>query len=466
MTSMSVSASAEIAASVSSGALAHNCGLPNPQVNSMRLAPVHCALLELGQAAVQHTVHHTDEFQRLIAYILEEADGRDRREPWMNRPGVARPVPKLRVALEEAFGKYGDLQWFKLNKTTNRAGQPLLGLFPRMAASISRIAAAEFGSIVAALIKDDPDAALLRMLHKCDGKVGAAGVQLFSRLAYSFRRDVYFVITGEWGERSGALKYIDNDLRRYIAVCQRLRDACDNVDISSDIRGTVFLNVIDEPKPDPALLEAIGRVIGPTLARYAVLEPGEAYVASDGDGQDASPLEFAAATIRARRGDKKLRTALRKIYTDQCAITGSCPVDLLEVAYVVSFPSSGAGGAGGVGVHSPENAILLRSDLHTLWDLNLIAIDPKKMKIAVSVSLGGSKYEKIAGRGLVARGDGSKVNGKALQERWEAFCADTATPSEKKTRKRTSARAEGSRAHDAVVEIEVKPTRDCEEAEV
>lgn len=441
-------------------ALATNGGLSNPAINAMRLAPVHEVLRELGAAAVQHTVQHTDAFQKLIAYILEEADGRDRREPWMNRPGVARPVPKLRVALEDAFGKYGDLQWFKLNKTTNRAGQPLLGLFPRMAASVSRINAHEFGLIVKALIADDCDAALLKLLHRTEGKIGAAGVQLFSRLAYAFRRDLYFVITGEWGERSGALKYIDSDLRRYIAVCQRLREACDRVDISEDIRGTVFLHVMEQPKPDAQLMEAMGAVIGPTLARYAVLEPAEAYEGGDEDDQSASPLEFASATIRARRGDKKLRTHLRKIYNDQCAITGECPADLLEVAYIVPFPSGGLSG----GVHSPENAILLRSDLHTLWDLNLIAIDPESIRLVVAERLSKTRYAKVAGRKLLARADGSKVNEKAVRERWEAFRADmksaNVNDSSKKSR---SSRAEGSRADRKVVEIDVNYKSEEEE---
>jgi hypothetical protein len=269
-------------------------------------------------------------------------------------------------------------------------------------------------------------------------------VQLFSRLTYAFRRDLYFVITGAWGERSGALKYIDNDLRRYIAVCRRLREACDRVDISADIRGTVFVHVMEQTKPDSQLMEAMGAVIGPALARYAVLEPAEAYDGGDEDEKSSSPLEFASGTIRARRGEKKLRGQLRKMYNDQCAITGECPADLLEVAYIVPFPG------GGLSVHAPENALLLRSDLHTLWDLNLIAIDPDTMRLVVADRLAGSRYAKIAGRRLLARAEGAapkQVNEKALRERWEAFRADAQAANEtKKVKPKRSARAEGSRA--------------------
>jgi len=107
-------------------------------IEQIRNNPLPTVLFDLGRAAIQINVHQTPEFKKLISYLMETADGRDRREPWTQRPGVARPVPKLRVAVDACFDMYGDLQWFKLNKTTNKSGQPLLGMFPRMAASIAR----------------------------------------------------------------------------------------------------------------------------------------------------------------------------------------------------------------------------------------------------------------------------------------------------------------------------------------
>ncbi len=412
--------------------MASNRELPNTLINAIELNPVHSVLFELGQAAVQQNVHNTEGFQKLIAYIIELADGRDRREPWTNRPGVARPLPKLRVALENAFGTYGDLQWFKVNKNTNRSGQPLLGLFPRMAASISRIDSVDFGAIIKALVSSSPDTALVRMLHGRDGKIGAAGVQMFSRLAFAFRRDLYFVINGTWGESSGVLKYINNDLRRYVAVCQRLREVCEGLRINADIAGSVFLHLMEQDKPDVELTRALGKAIGPTLARYALLESGDAYEPKTGeDDQSANPLEFATSMIRGRRGDRKLRLALRKLYNDHCAISGSCLADLLEVAYIVPFPSGQ--------VHSPSNAILLRSDLHTLWDLNQIGIDPETMQLVVSPRLAESKYGKLAGRELLERSDKSQVDRNALLERWQAFNADMDAMTAK-----AAARQEGS----------------------
>ncbi len=391
-----------------------NCELPGDVVQFIRKNPIHTVLFDFGHAAVQYNMHCTNEFKKLVAYVMELADGRDRREPWVNRANVARPVPKLRVAIDDCFAQYGDLQWFKLNKTTNQSGLPLTGLFPRMAASLARVDAGDFGRIVQALVSSNPDTALLRLFQENSGTVKAVGVELFSRLAFAFRRDLYFVIPREWGESSGALKFIDRDLRRYCAMCRTIRSVCDQLGLNSEIRGSIFMELLDKDPPPQELQIALGKAIGPTLARFAVLEPTDAFDATaSGDDQIASPVEFAAKTIRARRGDRKLRNELLKAYGDKCAVSGKCPRDLLEVAYIVPFPSGH--------LHSVQNALLLRSDLHTLWDLNMIGVEPETMKIHIAPQLKETTYEQLAGRTLVSRRDGLTASQRALAERWEVF---------------------------------------------
>ena len=154
-------------------------------MDQLRNAPIHGALTELSQAARESKILATAEFKKLVAYLLEQADGRDRREPWTARPGVARPIPKLRVQIEKCFGVYADVHWYTLNKTTNSSGLPLTGLFPRMAASLWRIRNDDFGAMVKALLSSAPDAALLRLLHERGGKIKGMGVEVFSRLAFA-----------------------------------------------------------------------------------------------------------------------------------------------------------------------------------------------------------------------------------------------------------------------------------------
>lgn len=395
----------------------YDCNLSCDVIDHLRRHPIHSVLREMGAAALEFNVHRTDEFKKLVAYILELADGRDRREPWITQPGIARPVPKLRLAVDAAFKDFAELQWFKLNRNTNNAGVPLYGLFPRMSAAVARLELKDFGAIVAALVSGAPDAALLRILHPTGGKIKGMGLELFSRLAYAFRNDLYFVLPAEWAERSGSLKYIGNDLRKYCALCRSLRQICDQIEITPSIRGSILRVALEKDPIDETLNTALTKALGPALAKYTLLDSGDAYEPkSIEDDQAAMPLEFAANTIRARRGEKRLRNHLKQSYGNRCAISGPCPRELLEVAYIVPFPCGN--------VHSLANAILLRSDLHTLWDLNLIGIDPEDLKVRVSEKLRDTTYACFDGACIVAPMDGTVVSSASLRERWKTFRGD------------------------------------------
>jgi hypothetical protein len=385
-------------------------------IEQLRKTPVHAVLVELSRAAREGKILATAEFKKLAAYLLEQADGRDRREPWTSRPGVARPVPKLRVAVEKCFGGYADLHWFRLNKTVNASGQPLTGLFPRMAASLWRMTNQEFAALVTALLSSAPDAMLLRYLNERGGKVRGIGAEAFSRLAHAYRRDLFFVFPRPWGDASGCLKYIGDDLRRYCGLCRNLRALCDELSFPAEIRGSIIDYMLRQKKPPVPLLEALQKAIGPSLVRYSALEPGAAYEVKDGDDDEAAlPMEFAARAICARRGKRELREALCRAYGDRCALTGACLKDLLEVAYIVPYPTGD--------VHAASNALLMRADVHTLWDLNLIGIEPRAGRIHIAPKLGGTSYEKIGGRKLLPRLDGSSAGREALMERWRMFTA-------------------------------------------
>ncbi|MHC4947445.1 MAG: HNH endonuclease signature motif containing protein [Planctomycetota bacterium] len=352
--------------------------VPPARLDEWRREPIHAVLVQLGQAALEQDRLRTPEFKKLIASLLELADGRDRREPWVMRTGAARPVPKLRIAIERCFDRYADLVWFRLNKTSNASRRPLLGLFPRMAASLARVKPDDFGDAVEALIAPSPDAALMRLLHPRKGKIRGLGPELFSRLAYAFRRDRFFHLPRPWAQSSGCTKYVGTDLRRYCELCRSLRPVCDELGIPEAVRGTVLRHALEAEEIDPALRSSLDEAVGSDLARFRVLGPADAWETPEGEDAEATglPLEFASRTIRSRRGQRRLRSDLCRMYGNRCALTGTGPQDLLEVAYIAPFPSGD--------LHHAANALLLRSDLHTLWDLDLISIDPRSMRVRVS----------------------------------------------------------------------------------
>ena len=51
----------------------------------------------------------------------------------------------------------------------------------------------------------------------------------------------------------------------------------------------------------------------------------------------------------------------------------------------------------GPDTNRPENGLLLRADLHTLFDLKFITIDSESMTVLVSAELNGTCYEAFRG---------------------------------------------------------------------
>jgi len=385
-------------------------------VDQLKRNPAHEVLRDLGRAARDANLLGTPSFKKLIGYLTDVADGRDRREPQAAVSGTHRPQPRLRVLISEAFKEFGDLTWFRINKIANNARLPLKGQFTRMAASVGRLAESDLDAIICALVNDAADKKMLRLLNERGGRIRNCGLELFSRLAYLLRPDLFFLLPLPWADASGCLKHIGDDLRKYCAVCRTLRGICDTVGFPQEVRASLFDRAVQMDPMHPTLESAISQSIGGALAWANNLDPGEAYTPAPTKGVEeiTMPVEVAGPAIRVRRGTTSLRNTLLRMYRE-CAISGKCPRDLLEVAYIAPYPAGD--------VHSPRNAVLLRSDLHTLWDLNLIAVHPESFEVHLHERLRGSYCEQFAGKPLAAAADGSRLDAAALRERWHHFAA-------------------------------------------
>lgn len=95
------------------------------------------------------------------------------------------------------------------------------------------------------------------------------------------------------------------------------------------------------------------------------------------------------AAIVRRRGQSTFRKNLMVAYGNACAITGCNLPAVLEAAHVHPYK--------GEHTNDVSNGLLLRADIHTLFDLGLIAIESKTMAVRVSPELKNSEYEKLDG---------------------------------------------------------------------
>lgn len=113
---------------------------------------------------------------------------------------------------------------------------------------------------------------------------------------------------------------------------------------------------------------------------------------------DAKNVEDARKRVLAgivrRQGQPAFRNALIDAYGGSCAITGCALIAILEAAHVHPYR--------GDHTNVVSNGLLLRTDIHTLFDLRLIAIDPETMTVLVSPELDGTDYARLRGGALFA----------------------------------------------------------------
>lgn len=103
---------------------------------------------------------------------------------------------------------------------------------------------------------------------------------------------------------------------------------------------------------------------------YQVKKPCQEQIPSD--DIDAHVL----SSILSRRGQPKFRVALLTAYDGKCAITNCTTIEALEAAHITPHAKEQS--------YEVSNGILLRADIHTLFDLLLISIDPEDGKVLVS----------------------------------------------------------------------------------
>ncbi|MGX7823574.1 HNH endonuclease [Actinokineospora sp. 24-640] len=82
------------------------------------------------------------------------------------------------------------------------------------------------------------------------------------------------------------------------------------------------------------------------------------------------------AVVRVRIGQGAFRNDLLAKYGDACAFTGPTPRDALDAAHLYSYAADGR--------HQEEGGLLMRRDIHRLFDVGHIAVHPEKCTVDVT----------------------------------------------------------------------------------
>lgn len=107
--------------------------------------------------------------------------------------------------------------------------------------------------------------------------------------------------------------------------------------------------------------------------------------ASDQDfGDNGKGRSKILVSIFNRRGQPEFRKKLLKVYEKRCAITEFDFEESLEAAHILPYAKNGT--------NAVWNGLLLRCDIHTLFDLHFITINPETRQICISPKLKKTKY--------------------------------------------------------------------------
>jgi hypothetical protein len=140
-------------------------------------------------------------------------------------------------------------------------------------------------------------------------------------------------------------------------------------------------------------------------------------VASDGYFAPSSLDDNRERKLREivqRRGQPEFRKTLMTAYGGKCAVTGCDAIAALEAAHLVPYMGPQA--------NDVRNGLLLRADIHTLFDLDLIGIEPETLIISLAPDIKSSSYCTISGAKLAEPAEPSfRPSKQALADRWKRF---------------------------------------------
>lgn len=109
---------------------------------------------------------------------------------------------------------------------------------------------------------------------------------------------------------------------------------------------------------------------------------------------DSDDRQTVITRVVRRQGQSLFRQRLIRAYEGKCAMSRYDAEPALEAAHIMSYK--------GPQTNHPANGLLLRADLHDLFDFGLIAVDTtrKNLQVLLANELAGTSYESLADKSL------------------------------------------------------------------
>jgi hypothetical protein len=170
--------------------------------------------------------------------------------------------------------------------------------------------------------------------------------------------------------------------------------------ISSSARGVTGI--------PQGLLKKLGMAQKSAIDEFPEAEQSSPAPPFDPANQEDARKRILAEVVR-RQGQKAFRNKLMKVYKGECPITGCRVSWILEAAHISAYR--------GPETNKPDNGLLLRADVHTLFDLGLLSINPHTLAIRIASGILDPVYRAFHGQKLTL---GTVTPSKAaLKEHWD-----------------------------------------------
>lgn len=243
-------------------------------------------------------------------------------------------------------------------KRRNRAIIPIIN---------SKLPAAD-SAIVASI-----DQALLRT--GADWKYGEKARQGIVSTFDSFAGVITYLKSGHSSPKGGGSVYRILPFEEAAASPTRVEDA--------------LLEVLEIFWPVMQVLRPVGAEVGYTENLFELADAAEAIGRSDPDDEGEGKKKI-LREVAIRLGQPKFRDELVQAYGGKCAVSGCAILQILQAAHISPY--------NGAKTNHVTNGILLRADIHTLFDLGLLRIDSESRVVSIASPLHGTEYEQFAGK--------------------------------------------------------------------
>ena len=107
---------------------------------------------------------------------------------------------------------------------------------------------------------------------------------------------------------------------------------------------------------------------------------------------EADARKWVLASIARRQGQPEFRRRLIAAYDGRCALSGCAAEPALEAAHIVPYRGRNS--------NDVRNGLLLRADLHTLFDRGLLAVVSSTLRATVAHELMHTEYASLDGQAL------------------------------------------------------------------